>query len=157
MKVGNIWKVAAKAGPIVLVVARQLAPQIQKILKENPEAFAGLIARFDGVLRSKHKERAPRGLEHRAVILREQVVYLYASANTSDVAKQAIAWRNELDGIERSLPVIKAMKRGAQIAHHRKFSKRLDELSQEILAASLTDEVEDAVVLDEVEDETSAE
>ncbi|MGO1592301.1 MAG: hypothetical protein ACTHW1_03620 [Ancrocorticia sp.] len=147
--IASIWKAAAKAGPIVILVARQLTPQIQKILKENPDAFAGLLQRFSRVRQAKNTESAPKGLENRATILREQVVFLYASANTSDLAKQAIAWRNELDAIERALPVIKAMKRGAQISQRRKFSHRLDELSQQILAASLADEVEDAVIVDD--------
>ena len=148
----NIWRIAAKLGPAVLIVARQLAPQIQKILKDNPDAFSDLLNRFKLVQDSKKKEKAPKGLENRVTILREQVVYLYASANTSEVAKQAIVWRNELDAIERALPVIGAMKHSSQVAHRRKFSRRLDELSQQILAASLTDEVEDAIVLDDTED-----
>lgn len=94
-------------------------------------------------------------MENRTIILREQVVYLYASANTSEVAKQAIAWRNELDSIERSLPVIKAMKRRTQISQRRKFSLRLDELSDQILAATLADEVEDAEVVGEQNAEPS--
>ena len=148
----NIWRLAAKLGPAVLIVARQLAPQIQKILKDNPDAFSDLLKRFKLVQDSKKKEKAPKGLENRVTILREQVVYLYASANTSEVAKQAIVWRNELDAIERALPVIGAMKHSSQVAQRRKFSRRLDELSQQILAASLTDEVEDAIVLDDTED-----
>ncbi len=151
----SIWKVVAKAGPVALVVARQLAPQIQKILKENPDAFSGLAQRFSAVHTAKKKEKAPKGLENRTIILREQVVYLYASANTSEVAKQAIAWRNELDSIERSLPVIKAMKRRTQISQRRKFSLRLDELSDQILAATLADEVEDAEVVGEQNAEPS--
>lgn len=142
-----ILRLAAKAGPIALIAARELAPQIQRILKDNPDAFSSLTGRFQKVLGSKEKGSSPKGLEARSVVLREQVTYLYASANTADVAQQAISWRNELDAIERSVPVIKVMKRSQQISERRKLSKRLDELSAQIFAASLIDDVEDAVVI----------
>ncbi len=142
-----ILRLAAKAGPVVLIVAKELAPQIQRILRENPNAFSALTGRFQKVIGSKEEGNTPKGLENRSIVLREQVTYLYASANTAEVARQAISWRNELDAIERSLPVIKVMKRSQQITERRKLSKRLDELSSKILAASLIDDVEDAVVV----------
>lgn len=144
-----ILRLAAKAGPVALIVARELAPQIQRILKENPNAFAAITGRFGKVVGSKKEGTSPKGLESRSLILREQVTYLYASANTGGVARQAIAWRNELEAIERALPVIKAMSRRQQIIERRKLAKKLDDLSSQIFAASLIDEVEDAVVVHE--------
>ncbi len=144
-----ILRLAAKAGPVALIVARELTPQIQRILKENPNAFASITGRFGKVIGSKKDGSSPKGLESRSLILREQVTYLYASANTGDVARQAIAWRNELEAIERALPVIKAMSRRQQIVERRKLVKKLDDLSSKIFAASLIDEVEDAVVVHE--------
>ena len=142
-----ILRLAAKAGPVALIVAKELAPQIQRILKDNPNAFSALTGRFQKVIGSKEEGNTPKGLESRTIVLREQVTYLYASANTADVARQAIAWRNELEAIERALPIVKVMRRGQQISERRKISKRLDELSAHILAASLVDDVEDAVVV----------
>lgn len=150
-----ILRLAAKAGPVVLIVAKELAPQINRMLKENPDAFSGITGRFQKVLGSKKEGSTPKGLENRSIVLREQVTYLYASANNAEAARRAISWRNELDALERSLPVIKVMKRSQQISERRRISKRLDELSSQILAASLTDEVEDAVVVhDTTNDET---
>ncbi|MFT3942708.1 MAG: hypothetical protein QM705_02630 [Ancrocorticia sp.] len=142
-----ILRLAAKAGPIALIVARQLAPQIQRILKDNPDAFSAVTGRFGKIAKSRKEGNSPKGLGSRSLILREQVTYLYASANTGEVARQAIAWRNELEAIERALPVIKAMSRRQQIIERRKLAKKLDDLSGQIFAASLIDEVEDAVVV----------
>lgn len=151
-----ILRLAAKAGPIAVIVARELAPQIQKILKENPNAFAGITGRFGKIVGSKKEGNSPKGLESRCLILREQVTYLYASANTGDVARQAIAWRNELEAIERALPVIKAMSRRQQLVERRNLAKKLDDLSGQIFAASLIDEVEDAVVVHDEEKDGEA-
>lgn len=131
-----ILRLAAKAGPVALIVARELAPQIQRILKENPNAFAAITGRFGKVVGSKKEGTSPKGLESRSLILREQVTYLYASANTGGVARQAIAWRNELEAIERALPVIKAMSRRQQIIERRKLAKKLDDLEPDLRGES---------------------
>lgn len=48
-----ILRLAAKAGPVALIVARELTPQIQRILKENPNAFAAITGRFGKAVGSK--------------------------------------------------------------------------------------------------------
>lgn len=149
-------KLAAQAGPVVYAVARRLAPQIRRLMAENPAAFAGLTDRFGAVV-GKQPHKTPKGPEQRCQVLREQVTFLYASAANSDAAKQAIMWRNELESIERGLPVLKAMSGHNRVLHKRRISKRLDHLSAEILTASLIGEVEytyeDATV---VEPETTS-
>ena len=135
-------KLAIQAGPMVAAIARQLAPQLQRMIRDNPEAFESMSHRFSKVVGTK--KESPRGFEQRCRVLRDQVTYLYASANTSDVAHQAIAWRKELEAVEHALPVLQAMGRQQRMVEKRHLEKRLDHLSSEILAASLIDEVEDA-------------
>lgn len=139
-------KLAAKAGPVVYALARQFGPQLQRMVKENPEAFGALSEKFGRVVGTKNA-RSSSSLMHRTRVLREQVTYLYASANNSSVAKKAVTWRNELESLERAIPVLEAMGRRRRIVEKRQVEKRLDTLSSEILAASLVDSVEDAEVV----------
>ncbi|MCI1675552.1 MAG: hypothetical protein LKJ57_03655 [Ancrocorticia sp.] len=144
-------KVAAKAGPVVYALARQLAPQIQRMIAENPEAYSALFGRFRTVLGVKGGAKQ-QGLTQRCVVLRDQVTYLYASANNAEVAKKTVAWRNELEALERAIPVLNAMSRRKKVMEKRQIEKRLDILSSEILAASLVDTVEDADIVSDPSD-----
>jgi len=115
------------------------------MVKDNPEAFAGLTRRFSKVTGAKESG----SLQQRVNVLREQATYLYASANTADVAQQAAAWRTELEAIEKAVPVLDAMSRKRRIAERRELVGRIDRLSSQILAASLIDTVEDAEIVGE--------
>ncbi len=139
-------KLAAKAGPVVYAVARQVGPQVQRLMNENPEAFALLTRRFKQVTGTQG-EKTPKGLTHRTTVLREQATYLYASANNSEAAKKAIAWRHELESLERAIPVLDAMSRKQRLTEKRHIERRLDAISSEILSASLIDTIEDAEII----------
>lgn len=142
----GLLKLAAKAGPVVYALTRQFAPQIQRMMRDNPEAFASLTGRFSRVIGTQ-SEKSTKGLAHRTAVLRDQVTYLYASAHNAEAAKQSIAWRNELEALERAIPVLDAMTRRRKSAEKKQIEKRLDALSSEILSASLIETIEDAEVV----------
>ena len=131
----TLLKLARKVGPAALMAAVRYGPELRRMVKDNPEAFAGLTRRFSKVTGAKESG----SLQQRVNVLREQATYLYASANTADVAQQAAAWRTELEAIEKAVPVLDAMSRRRRIAERRELVGRIDRLSSQILAASLID------------------
>ncbi len=141
----TLLKLARKVGPAALMAAVRYGPELRRMVKDNPEAFAGLTRRFSKVTGAKESG----SLQQRVNVLREQATYLYASANTADVAQQAAAWRTELEAIEKAVPVLDAMSRKRRIAERRELVGRIDRLSSQILAASLIDTVEDAEIVGE--------
>ena len=141
----TLLKLARKVGPAALMAAVRYGPELRRMVKDNPEAFAGLTRRFSKVTGAKESG----SLQQRVNVLREQAAYLYASANTADVAQQAAAWRTELEAIEKAVPVLDAMSRKRRIAERRELVGRIDRLSSQILAASLIDTVEDAEIVGE--------
>ncbi len=144
-----LLKLARTAGPAVLVVVTQYGPQLRKLMNENPQLAQGITSRFQRVLGVGGTGSAPRDLSARCQVLREQVTFLYASANTAEVAQQARLWRDELESIERALPVLDAMSRKQRSVQRRHLERRIDVLSQHILATSLVDDIEDAEVAEE--------
>ncbi|MCF2706192.1 hypothetical protein I6E29_02770 [Arcanobacterium haemolyticum] len=140
-------KLAAKAGPVVFAMVKSLAPQIQRMIRENPEVFNAMSQRFTRVIGSKKDDGNKKNLAHRISVLRDQVTYLYASANNYEAARTTLFWRNELETLERALPVLDAMSRRQRASHERHLSRRLDNLSAAILSASLIDDVEDAEII----------
>ncbi|MBR5950524.1 MAG: hypothetical protein IKZ87_03725 [Actinomycetaceae bacterium] len=144
-KFSMLLKLARRVGPTVALVAARYGPQIRQIIKENPEAFERITGQFKKAITARsNQNKKPQGLDERLALLREQVTYLYASANNAEVAHQASAWRKEIEKLERSVPLLNAMGRKQHAIQKRKMEMRIDRLSSQILAASLVDDIEDA-------------
>ena len=139
-----IIKLATKVGPALVAVAMRYGPQIRQILKDNPQAFDRIIAQTSKISKLREKKKSTDAFARRCAVLREQVTYLYASANTAEVAQQAQRWRHELENMERSLPLLEVMSRKNRMNEMRKIDRKIDYLSTSILAASLVDDIEDA-------------
>ncbi|AWE42414.1 MULTISPECIES: hypothetical protein [unclassified Actinobaculum] len=144
-----LLKLARRAGPAVFIVVMQYGPQLRKLMNDNPQFAQGITSRFQRVLGVGDSGTARQDLSARCQVLREQVTFLYASANTAEVAQQARQWRDELESIERALPVLDAMSRKQRSVQRRHLERRIDMLSQHILAASLVDDIENAEVAEE--------
>ncbi len=153
----KLLKLAAKAGPVVFAVVKSFAPQIKRIIAENPQAYTTMTRRLGKLVASHASSEKKGSLPHRVSVLRDQVTYLYASANTYDVASKALFWRNELETIEKALPVLDAMSRRQRAEFERHLSKRLDVLSEVIITASLIDDIEDAEIVESEETSVSQE
>ncbi|MDY5153050.1 hypothetical protein SAMN05421878_11637 [Actinobaculum suis] len=147
----QLFRLARRIGPAVVVVLAKYGPQVRKLVEQNPEFLTKVTQRFRAVTGAKEPgTKTGDSFEHRVQVLKEQVTYLYASANTPQVAQKASEWRAKLDAIERSIPVLNAMSRSKRGSEKREISRRLDQLAEQIMAASLIDEIEDA----EFEEET---
>lgn len=150
-----LFKLAAKGGPVLVAAAVKYGPQIRQLAKDNPEVVEKIksrILRTDAAREKAIHQKGAGALQERVDVLREQITYLFASANTSEVARQASEWRKELDAIERGIPVLDAMSFNTRRKERKKLNERLDHLSSHILAATLVDDIEDAEIVDEDED-----
>ncbi|WP_353066908.1 hypothetical protein [Arcanobacterium hippocoleae] len=96
------------------------------------------------ISKARKDDANAESLAKRVAILREQVTYLYASANTPEAAQRARKWRTELSGIEKSLPLLEAMAKKAQKVELKVLNERIDKLSAAIISANIEDEIEDA-------------
>lgn len=144
-KFSMMMKLARRVGPTVAIVVARYGPQIRQLMKDNPEVFDRITGQFKKAIQARSSQnKTPEGLAERCALLREQVTYLYASANNAEVAGQASAWRKEIESLERSIPLLNAMGRKQRSAEKRKIEQRIDKLSSKILAASLVDDIEDA-------------
>ena len=144
-KIGTLIKIATVAGPAIVKVVHAYGPQLKKLAAENPEVFAVIKQRVAAIAPSKKGGAAsPHAISSKINILRDQVTYLYASANSPAVAQQASAWRNELDALSSLLPVVEVMSKSARKNEIKALQKRIDALSAAILAATIGDEIEDA-------------
>lgn len=156
-KFSMLVKVARRVGPTVALVVARYGPQIRQLMKDNPEVFDRITGQFKKTIQArKDQDSKPEGLADRCALLREQVTYLYASANNAEVARQASAWRKEIESIERSIPLLNAMGRKQRSTEKRKIGHRIDKLSSQILAASLVDDIEDAEFSEAQENDTSS-
>lgn len=156
-KFSMLMKIARRVGPTVALVVARYGPQIRQLMKENPEVFERITGQFKKTIQARKEQNSkPEGLADRCALLREQVTYLYASANNAEVARQASAWRKEIESIERSIPLLNAMGRKQRSTEKRKIEHRIDKLSSQILAASLVDDIEDAEFSEAQENDTSA-
>lgn len=143
-----LLKLATVAGPAVYNVIRNYGPQLKRMMDENPELFEKVKDRLTAIVSAGKAKTGTKAISHRVEVLRDQVTYLYASANSVAMAEQASQWRAELDSIEKVIPVLDAMSTKARRDKKRGLEKQLDELSAKILAATLEDDVEDAEVVD---------
>ncbi|MFC7406872.1 hypothetical protein [Georgenia alba] len=143
-RLGTIVKVAAVAGPTVWKVVQAVGPTLMKLRKENPEVFAAVEKQVQRLGEARRKGRSPEGLRLRIAALRDQVSYLRASADDEAERARAEAWRNQLDRIEASLPLLGAMSEKTSRRERKHVDHRIDELSAEILAAFIDERDEDA-------------
>ena len=143
-KFGTLVKIATVAGPAIGKIIQTYGPQLKKLAAENPEVFSTIKQRVLLIAPSKKGSASARVIAGKINVLRDQVTYLYASANTPAVAKQASAWRNELDELDSLLPVVAVMSKSAQKNELKAVQKRIDILSAAILAAMISDDIEDA-------------
>lgn len=141
-----LLKVATVAGPAIFRVLKKYGPQLREIYQQNPDLFKVVSGKITTITSARKDEATSANLAKRVEILREQVTYLYASANTPAAAEQARKWRNELAGIQKSLPLLDAMATKNRKAEAKALNERIDQLSAAIIAANIEDEVEDAVI-----------
>ena len=143
-KISTIVKVATVAGPAILKMIQTYGPQLREIAANNPEVLTGIKRKITASNRLGAKKFTLPVMQERIAVLKDQVTYLYASANTPAVAKRASAWRSELDALENTLPILGAMSKNAQNKELAIMQTRIDKLSSDILAATITDNIEDA-------------
>lgn len=143
-RIGTIIKVASVAGPAIVKVVQKYGPQLRQLAKDNPEALGSIKRRVTAVAHATTRGNSLHAVGNRIGVLRDQVTYLFASANTPAVARQASAWRAELDALETLIPVVGAMSRPMQKSELKAIQKRIDALSASILAATIGDDIEDA-------------
>ncbi|MDP9805535.1 hypothetical protein J2S70_000117 [Trueperella bonasi] len=144
-----LLRIATTAGPAIYSVVRRYGPQINQLIRENPELFDTIKQRISSLAKTRGANRGVEGLRARIGVLREQTTYLYGTANTVEVAQQATAWRQELDTLESALPVIEAMGSRQRREKIRSVEQTVDQLSAQILALTLEDDIEDAEIVDE--------
>lgn len=151
-----LFKAARKAGPAALLAVVRYGPELRKLVKDNPRMVESMTKRFRAVAGAKEGPSDKKGLHRRVEVLHEQVTYVYASANTSDVARQAAKWREELERIDHAIPIVESMSRREQAAERKKLVRKLDEISASVLAATVEDAVEDAQIVEESDEEAGA-
>lgn len=155
----RFFKLAAKAGPLVYATGRALSPYIKRLIAEDPERFQAMMHRLSSSLSTKSPlpNAKDEQLASRCALLRDHVTYLYASADNAAEAERAVAWRDALESIEKALPLLHALSPATRRAQVKALGKRLDHLAEEILAASITEEVEDAYIFPDEETSNSPE
>ena len=141
-----LFKAARKAGPAALLAVVRYGPELRKLVKDNPRVVESMTKRFRAVAGAKEGPSDKK-------VLHEQVTYVYASANTSDVARQAAKWREELERIDHAIPIVESMSRREQSAERKKLVRKLDGISASVLAATVEDAVEDAQIVEEGDEE----
>lgn len=146
MNLKLLLKVMTVAGPAIFKVIRKYGPQFREMYKNNPEMVKNITGKIQKITKAGKDESTPESMEERVEILLGQVTYLYASAKTPEVAKQARKWRAELAGIQMSIPLLAAMAKKNRKIEMRGLNERIDNLSAAIIAGSIADEVEDAEV-----------
>ncbi len=148
-KLRSLIKVATVAGPVLMKVARKYGPEVKTALERNPHVLNQVKLKAQGAgLRTKNAN-LESDLGKRIEILRQQVTHLYAVSQTPELAQQARAWRNELASLERSVPLLEAMSPKLRKAEYEVLQQRIDRLSADILAVSISDHIEDAALEDE--------
>lgn len=139
---------AILSGPVVLRTVQRYGPVIKKMIDSNPDAVSKVVGKLKSYQDAKQKQGVP-GATERLQVLRDQVTYLYASANTPAVAEQATAWKAQLTKIEAGLPLIEVMTPKERRKKLREINARIDAISSDILAAVVEDDIQDAEVLDD--------
>ncbi|VEI12364.1 hypothetical protein [Trueperella bialowiezensis] len=148
-KFRTLLRIATTAGPAIYSVVRRYGPQIKQVIDDNPHLYATIKSRIVAIAGAGKTRRGPAKLQERIEVLREQTTYLYASANSAEVAEQTVAWRHELDALHSALPVIGAMKAKQRRGHLKQIEATVDDLSAKILALTLEDDIEDAQLVDD--------
>ena len=141
-----LLKIATVAGPAVFKMLKKYGPQLRELYQQNPDLFQTLTGKINAITSARKSESDVDSLAKRVEVLREQVTYLYASANTPEAAEQARKWRTELLGIQKSLPLLDAMAKKNRKLEMKVLDQRIDNLSAAIIAANIEDEVEDAII-----------
>lgn len=144
----TLLKAARRVGPAAFLAVVRYGPQIRAMIRENPRVAERITGRFQKVAKSRGGMDAA-SLYSRIEVLKEQVTYLYASADSSAVARQASAWRSDLEAIQQAIPVVESMSNAARNTQRRKLVSRLDDIASDLLAFSLENVVEEADIADE--------
>ncbi|MBM9433318.1 hypothetical protein [Flaviflexus equikiangi] len=139
---------AVLSGPVVVQTVQRYGPMIKKLVDSNPDAISNLTGKLKSYQNAKAKKGLP-GASDRLGVLRDQVAYLYASANSPEIAEQAVAWKSQLAKIEASLPLIEVMTPKEQRRKLKAINAKIDSISSDILAAVVEDDIQDAEVLDD--------
>lgn len=135
-------RIASIAGPALFKILRKYGPEIRKLLAENPDLRQKLEKRIRRTAQNK-KTRTGENLAQRIAMLREQTTYLYASANTPEIAAQVRFWRSEIGALENSLPLLAAMSEKRRKSEVARLHERLDDLSVALLDLTISDDIED--------------
>lgn len=148
-RMGSLIKVATVVGPAVLQVVVKYGPQIKDFLKKNPELLDVLKTKLAAIANAGKGRTGTSALNKRVNVLREQAGQLYAQAADAKSAMQAAAWRSELDNIQAVLPVVDTLSKRERTAQRKKFEKQLDAIAAQIVEKTITEEIEDAEVVEE--------
>lgn len=147
-KFNRLIRWAIISGPVVLQTVQKYGPVVKNLIDSNPDA----VDKVTGKLKSYQKAKKKTGVEgaaERISILKDQVTYLYGSANTPEVATQASNWKSELNKLEVSLPLVDVMSVSEKRKRLKDINDKIDRLSSEILAAVVEDDIQDADIVDE--------
>ncbi|SPT74378.1 Uncharacterised protein [Arcanobacterium haemolyticum] len=146
-KIKTLIRIAAVVGPTAIKIIKDYGPQIRQLLKENPEFFDTFKKRLTSLGTSSG--RGTKHLTDRVSVLREQAAYLYGTANNAQTAKQAAAWRDELDSIAKALPVLEHLDRAEKKKTKKTIDMHVNDLAAKIVQATLEDDIEDAEIMTE--------
>lgn len=150
-----LFKVATIAGPAVVKIILKYAPLLRQMRTENPSALQKITDTITSLTNFRKNETSSENLFRRGEVLREQLTYLYAGAKTPEMAKKARQWRMELLKIEKSIPLLDAMSKKNQKLEMKILAARIDELSAEIIAANIAEEIEDAEIDESIKNDSS--
>ncbi|MDY5133113.1 hypothetical protein [Actinotignum urinale] len=148
MKISSLFKAILKTGPVVAGVLLKYGPQLKELAQKNPrlvEKIHGVYTKIAGTAPS----RSSAQMASKIVALKEQVTYLYANATTPKELEDAKKWREELDMLERAIPVVDTMRYSKKKMEQRAMYRRLNKISDAVLAATLVEYIEDAEIVDD--------
>lgn len=146
-KFSRLARWAIITGPAVVQMVQRYGPVLKKFAKDNPDTVDQLSSKLKNYQKAKRKTGI-EGAATRIAVLKQQVSFLYASANTAAVAQQATEWKAELTKLEVSLPLIDVMSTAEKRRKLKEITAKIDQLASEVLAAVVEDEVEDAIIID---------
>ncbi len=148
-------RLATIAGPSVLRVVRHYGPQLRTMVNENPQLLEQIKGKIKPLAIARSKETKTQEYKESLEVLRQQVTYLFASANDSVMAAKTRNWRNEIDSLEKSLPLYATMSASVRRKELKILQQRIDTLSAAIVDVTISNVIEDAQIVEKATDNSN--
>lgn len=123
----------------VVAIVGTAGPVVAKYLQEHPEIGQAVSEKVAKLV--KARSRGPAGMRETIAVLREQVTYLRASADSEAETRRAQEWERRLDNLDHASAMLRD---GASRSEVKAVRERLGTLRGEILAAFIAEQAEDA-------------